>query len=136
MALPFPKPIAIKPGSFGVLAHLCPESDAGLVTEEWYLRPAQLGPGSLGRPCAPTVCIIPRFDGDGTNQITQLSSTELFLALTVNSVNLSHHGEAGTKVLGDLAQHCLGFELEFSDLAEACRLVFDQVELQAAAHDH
>jgi hypothetical protein len=132
LAHPYPKPIAIKPGSFGVLDHLRPEEVDGFATEEWYLRPESVRSGAVGRPCLPAVCIVPRFDAGGRNQLTRLSSTELFLALTVNSVNLAQHGEAGTKVLGELAQRCLGFELEFADLNEACRLIDDLAGLRTA----
>jgi hypothetical protein len=132
LAHPYPKPIAIKPGSFEVLGHLRPEFLDGFATEEWYLGPESVRPGAVGRSCVPAVCVVPHFDAAGRNQLTRLTSTELFLALTVNSVNLAQHGEAGTKVLGELAQHCLGFELDFADLHEACRLIDDLAGRRAA----
>jgi hypothetical protein len=133
LALPYAKPISLKPGSFDVLADLRPDLIDELVTEEWYVRPDSVRRDATGQPCVPSIFIVPRFVADGGSRLTQLSSTELFLALTMNSVNLDHHGEAGTRLLGDLAQGCPGFELEIADLSEACQLVHQVAESRTAS---
>jgi hypothetical protein len=134
--LPYPKPLAIKAGSFEAVRKLGVQpmpAPARFASDEWYLRPDDIRSGSVGAPCRPAAVIVPRYAPSGLTRLTALTATETFLALALNSVNLEYHGQAGTELLGDLVEHCPTFELEMSDLEAACHLVFDVVEQLGAS---
>jgi hypothetical protein len=129
--LAYPKPVALKAGSFGPVRDLGLEPPAGtdrFSGDEWYVRPADLGAQSAGGPCVPALVIVPRYVPGAVTSSRRLSSTETFLALALNSVNLDHHGEQGAHVVADLVERCDAFELEMSDLTAACKLVLGLVE--------
>jgi hypothetical protein len=132
--LPYRKPLSLKPGSFAALGGLGLEPPADRFRgEEWYLRPEDLGPDAAGGPCVPALVIVPRYVPGAPTGLRGLTSTESFMALALNSVNLDHHGERGMQVLADLVERCDAFELEMSDLDAACRLVLELVEEQGHA---
>jgi hypothetical protein len=130
---PYAKPITIKRGSFDVLGdmHPCAEADP-LVGRgsggEWQVP---VGPGTsraIGRPCAPGIVVVPRYDRGATTALTPLTDTEAFLYLALNAVNLRSHGGAGTAALGKLITSCTCVALTMSDLDAACVLVLGLVE--------
>lgn len=131
--LPYPKPIAMKPG--GVGAHLETEhpSAADALDGSWDSgeRYVPVGPGTtrpVGQACQPGLVVVPRYESEATTALIPLSDTEAFLSLAVNAVNLLSHGSAGTAVLGLLVARCTCVLLTMSDLDAACALVMNLVE--------
>jgi hypothetical protein len=126
---PYPKPITLKPGSY----HLFPELEQGakdrFFGQERSLPPDDIRPGAIGKPCEPWVFFVPRFVPEAGTDLSPLSATDAFLSLTLNSVNLEHHGDRGTKLLALLAERCRCYELVMSDLATACEVVMQLVEV-------
>jgi hypothetical protein len=121
--LAYPKPITVKPGSFGVLADMAPDVLEGEGDREWQV-PVGDGTGRrVGDPCAPRFVVVPRYDPSAETALVPLSETEAFFALALHSVNLLHHGPAGSEALGRLAAHSACYTLAFSDLDTACELV-------------
>jgi hypothetical protein len=135
--VPYPKPLSLKAGSFAVLSDLRPASDAvssGYVGEEWYLPVQDIRHGTVGHRCEPRFVIVPRFTPDGVTALTPLPRTDAFLALATNSVNLDDHGAEGAQMLGDLVARCACFQLEMSDLGQACHLVMGLVTEDGTPH--
>lgn len=125
--LPYPKPITVKPGSFGVLAGLRPALLDGEGDGEWQV-PVGDGTGRrVGEPCQPGFVIVPRYDPSAETALVPLSETEAFFTLALHAVNLLPHGPAGSQALGRLAAQCASFSLAFSDLDVACKLVLGLV---------
>jgi hypothetical protein len=125
--LPYPKPITVKPGSFGVLADMAPEMLDGDGDGEW-LVPVGDGTGRrVGGACEPGFVIVPRYDPSAETALVRLSETEAFFTLALHAVNLLAHGPAGSEALGRLAAECACYALAFSDLGAACELVLDVV---------
>ena len=121
--LPYPKPITVKPGSFGVLADMAPNMLEGEGDGEWQV-PVGDGTGRrVGEPCEPGFVIVPRYDPSAETALVPLTETEVFFALALHAVNLLPHGATGSQALGRLAAHCAGYSLAFSDLDAACCLV-------------
>ena len=139
MLVPYPKPITVKPGSFGALCDMDPacrgETGPGgaWTGEEWQVAVGEGTGRRIGRPCAPAFVVVPRYDPGVETALTRLSDTEAFFALAVNAVNLLPHGAAATGALGRLAVGCRCYALTMSDLVEACRLVEGLVAEAAAA---
>lgn len=121
--LPYPKPITVKPGSFGVLADMAPAVLEGEGDGEW-LVPVGDGTGRrIAEPCEPGFVIVPRYDPSAETALVALSETEAFFTLALHAVNLLPHGPAGSEALGRLAAECACYGLTFSDLGSACALV-------------
>jgi hypothetical protein len=135
--LPYPKPLALKPGSFAVLNDLRPATDvtpSHYVGDEWYLPVQHIANGMVGKPCDPRFVIVPHFATDAVTALVPLTRTEAFLALATNSVNLDDHGAGGAQMLGELVDRCGCYRLEMSDLTQACHLVMALVAEDGAPH--
>ena len=97
--LPYPKPITVKPGSFGVLATMAPATSARRRggDGEWQV-PVGEGTGRrVGTPCGPGFVIVPRYDPGRRRRWPALSETEAFFSLALHAVNLLPHGPAGPR---------------------------------------
>jgi hypothetical protein len=127
--LPYPKPISLKPGSFHLFEGLSgrPDQANRFTGEEWYLRPDDIRPNAIGGPSNAAILVVPCFAPERATSLTALSSTEAFLALTINSVNLEKHGEQGARLLADVVARCEAYELVMSDLDQACDLVLSLI---------
>jgi hypothetical protein len=126
--LPYAKPITLKRGSFAVLPDLHPDraghSGAGPWTgEEWQVAMGGVTGRRVGRPCPPSLLIVPRYEPGGSTALTPLSDTEAFLSLALHAVNLLPHGVAGSAALGRVVAQSACYSLTMSDLDEACALV-------------
>lgn len=134
LLLPYPKPITVKRGSFGVLSHFGPDArspsdSVSYSGEEWQVAVGGRTPGvRIGAACTPALVIAPRYAPGAETTLEPLSETQAFFMLAVNAVNLVAHGAAGTDVLGRLARECRCFTLTYSDLEDACGLVVDMAE--------
>lgn len=125
--LPYPKPVTVKPGSFGVLADMRPDLLDGEGDGEWLI-PVGDGTGRrVGDPCPPGFVIVPRYDPAASTALVPLSETEAFFSLALHAVNLLPHGRAGSEALGRLAAQCACYSLAFSDLDAACETVLGLV---------
>jgi hypothetical protein len=137
--LPYPKPLALKSGSFSALKDLEPKwaaRAARFAGEEWYVPIRDIEMGMVGDPSAPRFVIVPRFSAAGPTRLTSLSRTEAFLALATNSVNLDDHGASGAKLLGELVAGADCYQLEMSDLRHACALVMELVMEDGSSVDN
>lgn len=125
--LPYPKPITVKPGSFGVLADMAPDLPAAGGDGEWQVPVGGNTGRRVGRPCEPGLVIVPRYDPSAETVLVRLTETEAFFTLALHAVNLLPHGQAGSEALGRLAAHCASYALTYSDLDAACELVLGLV---------
>ena len=125
--VPYPKPITVKSGSFGVLADLTPAFLDGEDDGEWLVPVGDDTGRRVGDPCQPGFVIVPRYDPSAETALVPLTDTEAFFTLALHAVNLLSHGPAGSEAIGRLAAHCASFSLAFSDLDAACKLVLGLV---------
>ncbi len=135
--VPYPKPITVKAGSFGVLADMDP--DRGSVSghrpwagQEWQVAVGDVVGRRIGTACLPGFVVLPRYDASAETALTPLSDTDAFFALALHAVNLIPHGSDGTRVLGQIAKGCRCFSLTMSDLDQACRLLTAAVSAPTA----
>lgn len=121
--LPYPKPITVKPGSFGVLSDMAPAQLDGEGDGEWQVP---VGPGTgrrIGEPCEPVFVVVPRYDEAAATALVPMSETEAFFTLALHAVNLLPLGTIGSEALGALASQCACYTLTYSELDAACELV-------------
>ena len=126
---PFPKALAVKPGSEAIL-FAAPDIGVPVVVDgerALHVVPDALRTGAVGGPCLPRMIVIPHYRERGRSELVPITSGDALVALVVNAVNLDAHGGAGMRVLAATARRCLCFRLDMSDLDEACRLVADAV---------
>lgn len=128
LLLPYPKPITVKAGSFGLLADLAPDTAWRSDAPEWQVPVGEGTALTVGRPCLPSLVVVPRYDADAKTALTMLSDTEVFFSLALNAVNLLPLGAAGMAALGALAARCTCVALTVSDLDEACDLLWSLLE--------
>jgi len=124
--LAFPKPLAVKPGSFGVLGELEPVLAgpwAAFSGGQWHVAPAAIREGAVGPACSPQLVLVPRYVPGGRTALTVLTKAEAFLAVAFNTAYFDRLGTRGARLLGELVDYCDCYGLEMSDLDEACRLV-------------
>ena len=160
LLVPFPKALAVKPGSEAVLfgARRLPsgarlpvgagapagEGDAPAAAgsvpgvpvtvdgrRALHVVPDALRPGAVAQPCRARMVVVPHYDADGPTALVPITSGDALVALVVNAVNLDVHGAVGMHVLAETARRCLCFRLDMSDLEEACRLILDAVAAAA-----
>jgi hypothetical protein len=129
--LPYAKPITLKRGSFAVLPDLHP--DPTVAGAEWQVAVGGSSGRYVGRPCPPSLVVVPRYDADGPTALTPLSDTEAFLSLALHAVNLLPHGVAGSAALGRVVAQSSCYALTVSDLDEACALVQGLVATRVGA---
>ena len=147
-ALPYAKPITVKPGSFDVLADMAPAAclagvgvgsldDDGTVdgvdescwgATEWHVTVGHGTGRAIGRACVPTLVVVPCYQAGALTTLTPLSDTEAFFSLALNAVNLLAHGASGAAALGALVARCTCVRLTMSDLATATNLVLSLLE--------
>ena len=125
---PYPKPITLKAGSFGVLPDLDPDKGRGPAAGRWAGGEWQVPVGGdsglrVGRTTMPGVVIVPRYEAGAPPRLTRLSDTEAFLSVALHAVNLLPHGIAGTEAVARLVARSSCYALTMSDLGEACALV-------------
>ena len=163
LLVPFPKALAVKPGSEAVLfgTHRRPPGarlpdgveSSGTDVEssgtdvQWpgtdggargvpvvvdgrralHVVPDALRQGAVARPCRARMIVVPHYSAEGRTALVPITSGDALVALVVNTVNLDLHGARGMRVLAETARRCLCFQLEMSDLDDACRLILDAV---------
>jgi hypothetical protein len=126
--VPYPKPLAIDPGSWSTLASLTPDPADGfghLRSEQWHVDPRAISPGSLAARCAPRFIVSPRYEATGPTALEPLARSQALVVLVEQAMNLGAHGRSGFLALARMVEVCDAYRLRISDLDAACRLVFD-----------
>jgi hypothetical protein len=124
LAVPYPKPITLDPGSWAVHADVRPADIPGLPelnTEQWHVPASLLGVSpSAGGPLR--AIIFPAYRPGRATELLPVSR-----ATTVRDLAVQTFDFKGTDVptLVALARHASCHRLYVSDLEDACRLVRD-----------
>jgi hypothetical protein len=134
LLVPYPKPISLKAGSFGLLGQLGPPAAHGPAAASlWGEREWQVAVGDrtglpLGRPCPPRLVLTPRYRPGAPTVVQPMTETEAFFAVAAHAVNPAPHGARGTVAMAGLAATCACASITFSDLGDACRAVLELVD--------
>lgn len=128
---PFPKPIAVRPGSWQALAELRPDLDARLapyVCEEWPIDPRSIRADAVAPPSAPGVVVFPRYVTGAPTQLERVRRVEAVRELVGQTFDFHVAGSRNLTVLADLVRACACYRLVVGDLADACELLHGLVD--------
>jgi hypothetical protein len=121
--LPYPKPIVVGSGSFGVLGAWrdAAAQSGGDDDDLWWLDPTTIGRGVAHEPVPIRWVVAPRYRPDQPIELEAISAAATTAAMASNCFNLPHHGRRGIEHLADVARRASGFELHHpgADVAAA-----------------
>lgn len=121
--VPYPKAIALDPGSWPLLPHLAPDPDPRLdrfAHDKWYCDVEDLRPGAAVHTPVPVGAVVfPTYDPTRPTELTVVPPLEAAVELAQNSFNLVTVGQAGLMRLAELAETRPCYRLLTHDLPSA-----------------
>jgi hypothetical protein len=122
---PYPKALAVEPGSWDVLSDLEPEgmADRDLArstTTQWLVEPMSIRADAIGTRCRAGLVIGPTYEPGAATELRPISRAEGVALLVENSFNFARHGQQGLHLLVETLRHADCYRLRFSDLDDAC----------------
>ncbi len=122
---PFPKSIALDPGSFPLFPDLAPPAGEGLIAalrgREWHVDPARVGRVGGSGPVRVIVC--PHWRAGSVTRVSRCPSTEALHLLIGEAFDFSAGGQSVFARLGRLVDTVPVYRLGYSDLSEAVEAV-------------
>src|SRR4029453_11322582 len=121
--LPFLRPIALKKGSWEVLADLRPQVSAEVepyLTEQWFVPPSRIRADACGRRSRLISVVLPRYVPGEPTALSPLTRASALEALAGSSHNLGHWGQEGFRILGGLVADARCHRLVSGSLDGAC----------------
>lgn len=122
--VPYPKAIALDPGSFAVFPHLRPAVAASFAADrsrKWHLEPAAVG--SVGAEGPISLLVFPTYRSETPTTTARMTAREVLDQLLVNSFPFDATGPIGFEALVRLADTVPGYRLLAGSLAEGVAAV-------------
>lgn len=119
---PYPKAIALDPGSWPVLPDLQPDLPPELepyATRQWHVDPNGIRPGAVGGRSRPTLVVAPTYESGAPLTVEPVSAAEGVRLLAQESFNLRTWGRRGLDLLARVASSCRCYRLRHGDLDAA-----------------
>ena len=123
---PYPKAIALDPGSWAALPDLRPALDADLepyAARQWHVDPNAIRPGSIAGRCRPALVVAPRYEPGAPAEVEAVSAAEGVRVLAQESFNLRQWGRPGLELLAGVARGCRCYRLRHGNLDDAVATV-------------
>ena len=126
-----PRPVSLKNESIGVIAKFAPELRLSRVFrgtpkgDVAYVRTPPDAAARSGEPAEPGLVVRPIYHAGAATSLRPLEKGEAFSLLTDSAVNYSSLLRAGFDTLVAVVDRCAHYELAYSDLEEAVRLISD-----------
>jgi len=125
MCRPFPKSIALDPGSFALFPDLAPPAGDGLVGalrgREWHVDPSRVG--RVGEPGPVRVIVCPHWRAGSATRVSRCAATEALHLLIGEAFDFTAGGQAVFDRLGRLVDTVPVYRLGYSNLSEAVEAV-------------
>ncbi|MEO0494910.1 MAG: PqqD family peptide modification chaperone [Actinomycetota bacterium] len=122
---PFPKAIALDPGSFGLFPELAPRCEGALAgrigRREWHLDPAVLGSAAGAAEVTAIVC--PHWRAGATTRLARVSGTEALHTLLGQAFDFTAGGADVFAVLVALTNDVPVYRLGYGDLDDAVAVI-------------
>jgi hypothetical protein len=98
---------------------------------EFHVRPADLRPRAVGRPCPVRHVIAPRFASGAATALEPMGRAEAVMTLARNTFHLDRFGGSGIELIGRVVEGATCHRLEFGDLSEAVEAILGVVARDA-----
>lgn len=137
--IPIPRPVNLKNESINVIADFAPDAWIGEIVHNTakgtvaYMKPP---PESIERsrePAVPRRIVFPRFEHNSGVFVEERPKGRAFMQIAENAVNYSVLGLRGFEVLSDVVDRCECFDLRYSVLEDAIK-VLEEHRASGQAH--
>jgi hypothetical protein len=128
---PYPKPLAVEPGSWEVLADLRPDLDdrfLPFVRDQWHVVPDSIRPDAIAEPCPPRLIVSPRYEAGAQTSLEAISRAQAVLLLAENAFNFQSHKADGLRAFADVVSGCDCYRLTIGSHEDASDEVMRMVE--------
>lgn len=126
-----PRPVSLKNASIGVIARFAPELRLSRIFRGTpkgdiaYVQTPAEAAARAAEPAEPSLVVRPIYKSGASTNLRLLDKVEAFHLLTDCAVNYSSLLRAGFDALVGVVDRCAHYELTYSDLEEAIRLISD-----------
>jgi HprK-related kinase A len=126
-----PRPVSLKNESIGVIAKFAPELWLSRIFhgtpkgDVAYVQTSAEAVARAAEPVEPSLVVRPIYKAGAATNLRRLDKMEAFRLLTECAVNYSSLLQTGFDAMVGLVSRCAHFELTYSDLEEAIRLIGD-----------
>lgn len=122
---PFPRSLWLERGSvhavFGPEHPTLPRTGGG----QYHVRPADLRPRALGRPCPVRMVVAPAYEAGGPTELRPIGRAEAVTILADNAFYLERFGGAGVELLGRVVQEASCYRIRVGNLDDAVRMILE-----------
>lgn len=130
---PHPRALSMKSPGTALFPGLSPRlASSGMTNGEWHVRPEELRPHPVGKPCDVRFVIAPRYRPGVPTELVPLSTAEATVQLAMNAANLPLYRARGLPLLAEVARGAACYQLDTGDLREAVRAVATATEIEIA----
>ncbi len=123
---PFPRALSVDPGSWTVLADLCPEVPAGVeryLRDQWQVSPSSIRTDAIAGLTRIGYVITPRYSPGATSHLEPLPRASAVTEMAEHAFNFHTFGPAGLRLLARIARRSICRRLTVGDLDAACDLL-------------
>jgi hypothetical protein len=120
---PYPKPLSIDSGSWGVLSALRPAYEtrfARFAEERWHVDVDAVRSGATAGSCPARLIVSPRYEAGAPTKLEQISRAEAVLMLAENAFNFASHKNNALDTLAAVVRRCDCYRLTVGSLGAAC----------------
>jgi hypothetical protein len=124
---PYPKPLSIDPGSWGLLDDLAPDDGEGYHAEQWHVSPTWIRPDAVSGPVPVSLLVFPKFVAGAPTRCVPITRSAGLVEMMSHTFRFHRHGRRNLEVLARTLRSVDCYELVNGDLREACdaiRLLF------------
>jgi hypothetical protein len=128
---PYPKSIALDPGSWPLLPDLEPDLPGELGAygaRQWHIDPNTIRAGAVAGRSTPVLVVSPAYTTGVRTSLDRVSPAEAVRLLAQESFNLRHWGKRGLELLAGIARRAPCYRLRYSSLDAAVDAVLGLVD--------
>ena len=123
---PFPKALAVDPGSRTVLQGLRPHVEEGLAkwtSDQWHVNPRSVRPDAVAGICTPAFVITPRYVEGSPTTLERMHPSDGLVSMMNNAFSANDRGRQRFEALAAVARQADCYALTVGDLTAACEQV-------------
>ena len=123
---PFPKALAVDPGSRTALQGLRPhveEGPAKWTSEQWHVNPQSVRADAVAGICTPAFVVTPRYVENSPTTLARMHPSDALVSMMNNAFSANDRGRQRFEALAAVARQADCYELTVGDLTVACELV-------------